>query len=147
MIAALLFITIAAALFLHSLWQVLHALESRTWPSVPGEVIAVNVEEDRGPEATKYRPAITYRFRAGGEERTGTRAFYGDATGYAFAWKFVKRYPARTAVKVHYDPANAAETVLEPGVKWPLAASFLVRLALVALGIIALVSAAGAPGS
>jgi Protein of unknown function (DUF3592) len=147
LIFSLFFIAAASAMFLLTLWQLLTALESRKWPAAPGVVTNARIKEDRSDNGTVYWPEVWYRFTVNGEERTGNRAFYGGSTTRAFAWTLVRKYPIGTAVQVHYDPDNPKESVLEPGVQWPLVATMLVTLLFLAIGIFALRSAAGAPDS
>lgn len=146
-ILALVFVAFACGFFLMALWHLLNALESRKWPVAPGVVTSALVKEDRTNEGVTWWPEVWYRFTVDGEEHAGNRGFFGGSTGQAFASRLVKKYPIGTPVQVHYNPENPKESVLEPGVKWPLVATMLVILVFLAIAIFSLRSAAGAPDS
>lgn len=111
---------------------------SRSWPTAPGEVQKSGIEELPGEDAVTYIPIIDYRYVVNGKGYVGRRVLFG---GLAIptrgnAQEVVDRYPVGQQVTVMYDPANPAESTLEPGASAG-SVSFL------ATGIFCLVTGAG----
>jgi hypothetical protein len=124
------------------------ATASVAWPATEGRITASRVERVKhggGGKAT-YTAEITYEYALDGQTFEGDRVWFGDDYSASDASVFraaVGRYPAGKAVKVHYDPAEPAESVLEPGSTWSGSALYLIGLGLMTLGGMILVSAAG----
>jgi hypothetical protein len=103
----------------------------RRWPTVTGKVMRTRldsmVEDDdsdagrshRSPRETEYFGAtIRYAFSVAGREYQSTRRYIGRPVlsgSPRAAAKVLAKYPPDAAVTVHYNPANPAEAVLEPG--------------------------------
>jgi hypothetical protein len=125
------------ALFLVS--SLRRSLESARWPTVAGRILSSVAEEHRsfgaggrGQTVTVWSPVVEYSYRIEGRDYHGSRiAFGADVAGSRdFAEAIAARYPAGSAVTVHYDPGNPAFAVLEPHVAFAwwtlfLAAGFL----------------------
>ncbi len=112
---------------------------AQSWPWVDGVIEAAQVEQfrARGSGSTNwhrwrryFKPDIVYRYRVNGVELLGSRLhfagrLYSGSPGYAR--RVVERYPLGSRVAVYYNPANAAEAVLQPEamglrIAWALAA-------------------------
>jgi hypothetical protein len=103
----------------------------RRWPTVTGKVMSARIdsftEEDdsdagrshRTPRETTYSDArIRYAFSVAGRDYQSTRRYLGRPVfsgGSRTAAKVLAKYPPNAPVTVHYNPANPAEAVLEPG--------------------------------
>jgi hypothetical protein len=103
----------------------------RRWPTVTGKVMSTRmesfVEDDdsdasrsrRTPRETEYSGAtIRYAFSVAGRDYQSTRRYMGRPifTGSSRATaRVLAKYPPNALVTVHYNPANPAEAVLEPG--------------------------------
>jgi len=94
------------------------------WPTVDGKVIdsGIRTRVDKageGPDITRYIPQVRYAYTAGGVPREGATIRIGLAEfGYTIerrAREHVDRYPAGTAVPVHYNPTDPHMAVLEAG--------------------------------
>lgn len=107
--------------------KVFVAAASKSWPTVPGVVVesgvAANPPAAGSPRQTQdkstgYGAHIRYEFTVDGKK------FQGDRIGpvdYSASYKsrvdeVVTRYPKDGEVTVYYQPGNAAECLLEPGV-------------------------------
>lgn len=137
-ILVFLFAAGAAAVFLRSVWDLLGALESRSWPSAPGTVTLSRLDEQRDGEETLYRAKISYRFTVDGRELIGNRAYFGDSaqtTWSLFSRNLVARYLPGATVTVYYDPAAPDEAVLEPGISGALVALLLFEILFLAVGL------------
>jgi len=102
--------------------QKAEAAASLLWPSTLGTVVATEVQVKRSghgkSRSTHYVPLIAYHYEAGGGQRQGTRIRFG-MLGYSLksnADKVLLPYKVGNPVTVRYNPANAADSVLEAGV-------------------------------
>lgn len=87
------------------------------WASAAGTVIeseAVWGTTTRGGRTARtWLARFAYEYEAGGRTYTGRRvAFYKRCTG-SWAREFVARHPVGSRVRVYYDPARPAESVLD----------------------------------
>ena len=124
------------------------AVASVAWPTAEGRITGSRVErvKNGGDGKATYTADITYDYALDGRSFEGDRVWFGDDYSASDASAFraaVDRYPVGQAVQVHYDPAEPAESVLEPGPTWSGSALYLIGLGLMTLGGIILVSAAG----
>jgi hypothetical protein len=113
------------------------------WPTAPGRIEASGVHEfqalstDDGSSrwVTEYRANVVYSYEVGGVRYTGDKS---GTTGRvssniaALVRSGAARYPAGSAVEIHYNPDNPAESILNPrvGALWLL---WLIRAAVLAL--------------
>ncbi|MCB9866046.1 MAG: DUF3592 domain-containing protein [Phycisphaerales bacterium] len=114
-----------------------HAWTTSHWPSVIGEVIRSSVRQraDHTPPVHHgvaagtwtYEPEITYCYTVEGTEYTasGVTATRVSTSRSASAESVVARYPVGRRVKVHYNPADPGEALLEPGLSWTATAPLL----------------------
>ncbi len=112
--------------------------QAANWPSVRGKIVSSNVEEYQerdsdGRLRTNYRPAVEFAFSVRGQEYHGNqiKLDLSVSAGRGYAEKVVAKYPAGSAVAVHYDPAHPATAALEnpTGATWIIAAAGLGFLA------------------
>jgi hypothetical protein len=100
------------------------ASASAAWPSVAGTVVAAEVQTRRhggglsgGRQSAQHTPLIAYHYGVGDQGYQGTRIRYGLLV-FNFkggAEKVLAPYPVGAQVRVHYNPANPADSVLEAG--------------------------------
>lgn len=124
--------------FLRSVWQLLTALESRSWSRTQGIVRMSTVQEDLDGEGILYKARVSYRFTVDGREFVGNRACFGDSDRSSWsllARRIVARYRVGAAVTVHYDPEKPSEAVLEPGISGVLMARMALEAAFLAMAI------------
>ena len=107
--------------------QATQAVRSSSWPTVEGMVTESTVVQSTGRRSRKTDiPQITYRYSVEGIEHVGTRLFFGSQ--YPESWttgakwttgtrEYIARYPPGTLLRVHYDPEDAATSVIEAGLK------------------------------
>ena len=124
------------------------AAASVAWPTTEGRITGSRVErvKNGGDRKATYTADITYEYALDGRTFEGDRVWFGDDYSASDASAFraaVDRYPVGKAVKVHYDPAEPAESVLEPGPTWSGSALYFIGLGLMTLGGIIAFSAAG----
>jgi len=135
-----LMLTIGGTVFvLRSIWHLLTALESRSWPRTRGVIVASKLEDDReSGGGGMYRALVSYRFTVDGHEFVGDRACFGDSDRTSWSWaarKIVARYRPGDAVTVHYDPSKPREAVLETGISGVLMARLAFGIVFLALAI------------
>lgn len=124
------------------------AAASTAWPATEGWITASRVErvKQRGEGKETYTADITYEYSVDGRNFEGDRVWFGDDYSASDASAFraaVGRYPVGSAVKVHYDPAEPAESVLEPGPTWSGSILYFIGLGLMTLGGLVALSAVG----
>lgn len=103
-------------------------LQARSWPVVDGRVVSTTVRVDMptgNSGATReareahwrYYPSITYRWVVDGRPHTGSRYQLGTThpklRQREEAQAAAARYPVGSTVRVHYNPANPDQAVLE----------------------------------
>jgi hypothetical protein len=101
------------------------SLASARWPTTTGKILSSVAEGHgtlasggRGQAGTVWSPVVEYSYQVAGRDYHGSRiAFGGDVSGSRdFAQGIAARYPAGSAVTVHFDPDNPSFAVLEPRV-------------------------------
>ena len=141
-ITALLLTVGATGLVLRSIWHLLSALESRSWPEARGIVMASKLQEERDSEGGRlYQARVSYRYTVDGGEFVGDRACFGDSDqmGWSlFARKIVARYRPGDAVTVYYDPSQPRKAVLEPGISGAIIATLAFQIGFLAFAILCL---------
>ena len=96
------------------------------WPSAPGNLDwqsptctthsneAFREPYERHKLYTTCNSRVSYRYRVGERDYTGTRVTFNDPLLLVLDWNWEDKYLASSHVTVRYDPANPAVSVLEP---------------------------------
>ena len=98
--------------------------QQKSWPLAMGRVLSSGVEKYRdriGSGAassltTLYRPAVTYAYEVEGRSYESNVISSGKSVGSSLAApaeRAAARYPPGSTVRVSYNPANHAQSVLE----------------------------------
>jgi hypothetical protein len=99
-------------------WHVVQAdYGSRKWIPVTGVVAA----SQRLRDFKDYRPLVRYRYAVGGRTYEGGNRHANQPwprTNIGTANEVVAKYHVGSPVTVFYDPANPAESAVEPGLTW-----------------------------
>jgi hypothetical protein len=114
--------------------------EAQGWPTVTGTIVKSEVEEFRdrtgGSSSLSYRAAVEYSYQVRGHTyRSNQIKLDVTVSGTkAAAEKVTAKYPAGSAVTVHYDPDNPGTAALEKatGMTWLILAVTLGCFALAA---------------
>jgi hypothetical protein len=120
------------------------AVASQAWPATDGRITRSVLEESRKDGKTHRSADIAYEYHLDGRTLTGSRVWIGDGYSASPGNEFraaVDRYPVGRQVRVHYDPQDPAESVLEPGPTWSGSMLYLIGLGVLALGGLILLSA------
>lgn len=112
-------------------WKRGHA--SQRWPTTEGTILESRVQL----EGDHYSAKLLYAYLVQGEVITGNVLTYrGVNSDRETAEVLAQKYPAAAKVFVYYDPAESANSVLEPGVdKHSYFAGSLVIVVLFCVGI------------
>ena len=113
------------------------AAASVAGPSTEGRIIRSRLDRSHRDGSTSLTADIGYEYAVAGATHEGCRVWIGDDYSSSPGREFraaVDRYPEGARVTVFYDPADPAESVLEPGATWSGSIVFLVGLGLLALG-------------
>jgi hypothetical protein len=144
--AAAIFIVVGTVLLVALGQQAIQAVRSSSWPTVEGVVIESTVVQATGRRNRKTDiPKITYRYSVDGIEHIATRLFFGSQ--YSESWttgakwttdtkEYIARYPPGTLLRVHYDPADAATSVVEAGLKSAIALPVAFSMTVVGAGVV-----------
>ena len=126
-VGAAIFIAVGSVLLVLLGRQAIQADRSSSWPTVEGVVTESKVVQRIGRRNRKTNvPRITYRYSVDGTEHVATRLFFGSQFSESWtagakwtsdAQEYMARYPPGTLLQVHYDPDDAATSVVEAGVK------------------------------
>jgi hypothetical protein len=89
-------------------------------------------------------PNITYRYSVDGIGHVGTRLFFGSQ--YSESWttgakwttdtkEYIARYPPGILLRIHYNPEDAATSVVEPGLKSAIALPVVLAVMCIGCGV------------
>lgn len=100
-------------------------LQSRSWPSVEGTIVHLQIREqvvdttDTGDPIVCVFPNIEYEYEVAGNTYRSTRIRFGGTlywSGEEAIRKLSEMYAPGTPVRVHYNPKRPQEALLEPGI-------------------------------
>lgn len=120
------------------------AVASASWPTTDGRIVRSTLQQRRDDGAWQHTAEIDYEYEVAGTSFMGTRAWIGDDYWSSPGSEFrdaVQRYPVGRQVNVHYDPAEPARSVLEPGATWSSSIGYFVGLGLLIGGSLMLLAA------
>jgi hypothetical protein len=146
LVAAAAVIALAGFSLLVMLRELIRAVRSRHWPRVPGTIIRSHVITTRDSDGESHGARVTYRYRVGDAVHESARIRFGgpfDSSIRIWAEEICEEYPVGGDVQVCVSPDDARTSVLEPGVRWPLA---LMIAFFVALWLIGMWLLLGEPG-
>jgi hypothetical protein len=127
---------------LRLLWR---GLQSRSWPSVQGRVVASSVLVDADPRTHFHgygaRIVCSYRVRGEGREAKALD-FHSFSSELERVYARTRRYAAGSAVTVWYDPMEPSRITLRPGVGVGPVLGALAGVAVLAMGCWVLATAA-----
>lgn len=117
--AVIAFLAVGAGLLGVGMWDLVNAVRSVWWPTVPGTITSSEVmQRTGGRRATVYEADIRYRFSIDGRDYTGDQIWFGqhgNSLGHS-PHQIVDTYPTGREVTIAYDPDDPEWSVLEPGV-------------------------------
>jgi hypothetical protein len=92
-------------------------MKSASWPAAQGKIISSRVESTRKDQETNFRASVRYRYSIQGVSYIGTRITASDVLhrNRGSAEDILGNYPVAKDVKVYYDPAQPATSVLKVG--------------------------------
>lgn len=107
----LLGIAVGAGVLIHSGAELRSGLASAGWRETAGEIISARIVSDSSSKGrSRERGEITYEFFILGERYVSTQVRASGTT-----LDDVDRYAPGTRVRVHYDPDDPKDALLEPG--------------------------------
>ena len=116
---AIILIVICLALMAYLFWSLVNGIRAAGWPEVEGVVVKSFVEEERD-DGTRHRARITYRYKVGEVEYTGSRIRFGReevvSRSARKASSFVANYPVGARTLIRYHPHRPSVSVLQTGV-------------------------------
>jgi hypothetical protein len=92
-------------------WTRRKGSQASGWPSVTGKILDAFVDT---ADRDSMRPVVRYQYRVGKAELEGWRvSFRSFGTSEASMKKYVAAYKPGASVRVHYNPADPRESVLD----------------------------------
>ena len=144
--------------------KILLARSSRSWPQVPGDVLALEAsryqkfdgtrdfeeiksaaalaaerEGDGAASRPRVVPRVRYRYEVDGQTLEGTCIFFGGeqlAHTSRVAASYLAPYKVGARVPVYYQPGKPEVSVLEPGARGRSAIEFAMGVALLMVGLV-----------
>jgi len=107
-------LAVGVILYVAQFRQGLRADASKKWPKADATILTSALESS--PEhKRRYRAAIRYRYRVRGKDYESDRIFWAGNEGRKRNMQsVVATYPKGDGARVHYDPQDPAEAVLDP---------------------------------
>jgi hypothetical protein len=114
-----------------------------SWPTVPGEVIQSDTEDQEsepdgdGSTTTRYRAWVRYRYEVKGKAYVGRNVSRGFEWHW-FEWtakRVARRYPEGKRVRVRYRAADPEDSTIESGVTLASIVVLAAGIALIAWGV------------
>lgn len=101
--------------------SILHGLQSKSWPTIEGEILSSQLRESVKPNTGKktWQAIIFYRYENTlGEMIKSDRITTGYASPgtHASQSKLIEKYPSNTTVSVFVSPDDPSFSVLQPGI-------------------------------
>lgn len=100
----------------------------KRWPVVPGRIESIDIsrfvshssDEGRTRETVMYRPQVVYAYEVAGIAYKGESISGANvsSSSEAYARKSAAKFSEGTAVEVHYNPENPAQSAVGPGLPW-----------------------------
>lgn len=152
-IAAVVFLVIAALATAGVFMTLAQSRRSRSWPTVQGKITRSEITEDvshntdddgRDSTTTMYGVKLAYDYVVGGGAHVGTRLYWADGikvSGDGPARKVTEKYPVGRDVTVYYQPNDPATALLEPGAIKGAVMSGVFAVAFGAFGVVFLMLA------
>jgi hypothetical protein len=144
-LSALAVVSTFGFLFIKSTLTALRSIAPLSWSPVEGVISSSIIYEERGTiedsetgktrDYTHHHPLIYYSYEFGFRQYKSDRVSLADEslfapTGKKDAEKTVSKYQHGMSVKVYCNPRKPQQSVLEPGLKRRIIASFLLSLLL-----------------
>ena len=114
-----------------------NAYKTKSWPTAQGTVITSEVAR-----SSRYVPHVVYTYDIDTNAYSSEKIRLKDMAQYKKqedAAKQADRYPVNAKVTVYYNPTNAAEAILEPGIKGEHVFMFLIGLVIFLAPLIGLI--------
>lgn len=120
------FLLIGAVTLYFSDSNPLQAYASSSWPAAQGKIERSIVKASYSSAGSRtfrsetYKAEVDYRYTVGAVSFVGHRVAFGDygSSDPGHAEAVVNRYPAGSNIRVHHDPSDPEESVLDPGIKF-----------------------------
>ena len=96
--------------------ELVRALASRGWPTMPVTVLEVSIAEHHGVHSgTSYEPVVRYRYLADHEREASRVAFGSLRVNHAEAERFIAQFVVGATIPGRVSPREPRVAVLIPG--------------------------------
>ncbi|HBC86853.1 MAG TPA: hypothetical protein DCZ94_07865 [Lentisphaeria bacterium] len=145
-IAAALFFVAGLIISFYGVTFIFKAAKCKSWPMAQGTILHSSPIDSRDIPENKtkdvLRPYIVYEYMVGDKYYTSNNIAYLNVISwfdisdtyfsgsYAEVMALLRKYPVYHEVKVHYNPENVDDAVLDTGLKAPIFMPFILGLLL-----------------
>jgi Protein of unknown function (DUF3592) len=119
-VVGLVFMAVGGFIFSPAYKELKNAQDSLNWPTTDGVVISSEIKESTNENSTTYSANARYKYSIGEKSYSSDQVSFGQysSSNPEYAQSIVQRYLAGQKVKVHFNPTNPNNSVLEPGASW-----------------------------
>ena len=104
------------AMALSGVWDAYRVARSYFWPTAPGHVVSVRMDERGGVHADRFQPQVTYSYKVGGRTYVSTQLSLSgpvEVSDDGEAVHYLQRYIPSAPVTVYYNARQPADSVTE----------------------------------
>lgn len=101
------------------------AQRMQQWQQVQGELLALDLRRNHSSDGTTYSVSARYQYQVQGQSWVGERvslSMGSDNVGDYQQRLYQSLHAAAPEVTVWYDPADPADAILDPGMRWEMLA-------------------------
>jgi hypothetical protein len=101
----------------YGIWSALRSNQAAHWPTTPGVLTKVELNENSDGDGTTYTVQVEYTYAVAGNAYTGSRLAFGytGSSGREAHEEICARLRAAKSVAVRYDPDDPASSALSFG--------------------------------
>ena len=93
---------------------------SMKWPTTDGIIVRSEMVAAEGKDSAAYHAIIRYNYELGTQSYSSNQVSFGQngSADLNTVQSLIRRYEKKQKIRVHFNPANPTESVLETGVTW-----------------------------
>jgi hypothetical protein len=115
-------------------------ITSMNWPTITASIASSTVEKIDTHQKVRfaYKPLIIYTYTINDKSYSGNTRTFGEAAlgNPSLAQLVVSEYPLGESIKIHYNPTNPEESVIEAGFSYYNLGAIFIGLLLTLGGLI-----------
>lgn len=137
------FLLVGTLFSVKSLYLILNAYKSKSWPTVNGIIVSSEIEQKSVMDSHRkqYRLKIFYYYYVNNEKYESERISFSEKSypTKIKAQEQLDKYTKNSNIKVFYNPQNPTQSVIEPGWDWQNWGSIIIGVICFLIGIVGLI--------